>query len=119
MKLTDAQLEVMNVLWSGECFSLIEIEKALKDITGWSKNTVYTYLVRMEAKGYVRIDKNSDHPYRAAISRDIIAKEERQTILQRIYKGNTSELISAFIKDSDISKKELQQLRELLDEMEV
>lgn len=119
MKLTDAQWEVMDVLWSGECFSLIEIEKALKSITGWSKNTVYTYLVRMEAKGMVTIDKQSDKPYRAAISKAACEKEERQSILHRVYKGKTGDLICAFIKDSDITKEEIAQLRQLLDEMEV
>lgn len=119
MKLTEAQWEVMNVLWSGESFSLIEIEKALKGVTGWSKNTVYTYLVRMEAKGFVSIDKNSDKPYRAAINKDECVKNERQDLLKRVYRGKAGDLISAFIKESDISKDEINQLRQLLDEMEV
>lgn len=119
MQLTDAQWEVMNVLWKKDCFSLKEIEDELKPITGWSKNTVYTYLVRMEAKGIIKINKNTEKPYQAALSKDECVKKENKAFLKRVYKGKTSDLISAFLKEEKISKKEIEELRHLLDEMEV
>ena len=49
MKLTDAEWSVLEILWSGERFSLKEIQA-----NGWNKNTVHTYLTRMEKKGLVK-----------------------------------------------------------------
>lgn len=119
MKLTEAQWAVMEVLWSGECFSLKEITERLKPINGWSKNTVFTYLTRMAEKGMVTIDRGSDKPYRAALTREACAREERSDLLKRVYGGAAGDLIAAFIKESSISPKEVQRLKKLLEDMEV
>ena len=65
MKLTEAEWSVMEALWAGESFSLGELTRALYPGQGWSKNTVHTYLTRMEAKGLVKIERSSPAPYSA------------------------------------------------------
>ena len=62
MKLTEAEWAVMEALWAGESFSLGELTRALYPGQGWSKNTVHTYLKRMEAKGLVKIERSSPPP---------------------------------------------------------
>lgn len=119
MKLTDAEWAVLEVLWSGEDFSLKAIADELKRIKGWSKNTVFTYLTRMEAKGLVAIDREKSAPYSAAISRADCAREERRQLLDRVYGGAAGDMIAAFLKESPISAQEVEALRKLLDEMEV
>ena len=119
MRLTDAQWPVMEVLWSGDCFSLRQITQALQNVNNWNKNTVYTYLTRMADKGLVRIDHSSDRPYSAAVTREECARAERSELLQRVYGGAAGDLIAAFLKDSSITPQEAARLRKLLDEMEV
>ena len=119
MRLTEAEWAVMEVLWSGDRFSLGEITKAVQTAKGWSKNTVHTYLTRMEAKGLVSIDKTSTKPYRASIIRDEAAQQERRQLLNRVYGGAAVDLIAAFLKESSISSQEAARLRKLLDDMEV
>lgn len=122
-RLSDAELNVMNVLWSGAAegdFSLGEIVDALKPATGWSRNTVHTYLTRMENKGLVIIDRSSEpHRYGAAVSREDCAKRERSNLLDKLYGGAAGDLIVAFLKESKLSEEERDRLRQLLDEMEV
>ncbi len=119
MKLSDAEWSVMEVLWKGESFALKSIADTLNEVNGWSKNTVFTYLNRMEAKGLVYIDRSSRTPYSAAVSYEQCAKNERDDLLSKVYSGATSDLIAAFLKESPISKQEIERLRKLLDEMEV
>lgn len=119
MRLTEAEWPVMEVLWSGECFSLGQITAGLLDTKGWNKNTVYTYLIRMEKKGLVTIDHGHEKPYRAAVSRELCAREERRDLLNRVYGGAAGDLIAAFLKDSRIDSEEIVRLKKLLDEMEV
>ena len=69
MRLTDAEWAVLEALWSGESFALGELAAELKNSKGWNKNTVYTYLTRMAAKGLVNIDRSQPKPYSAAVSR--------------------------------------------------
>lgn len=119
MKLSDAEWSVMEVLWKGESFALKSIASTLKELNGWSKNTVFTYLNRMEAKGLVKIDHESRTPYSASVSREKCAKNERDELLSKVYSGATSDLIAAFLKESPISKQEIERLKIMLDEMEV
>ena len=119
MELSDSEWAILEVLWSGDGLSLGEITKALQSVNGWSKNTVYTYLTRMEKKGMVVIDRGTDAPYRAGVSREDCARAERNELLHRVYGGAAGDLIAAFLKDSSISKKEVDRLRQMLDDMEV
>lgn len=119
MRLTDAEWAVLQALWSGERFTLGEVAAALRETNGWNKNTVYTYLTRMAAKGLVNIDRTHPAPYSAAVTRDECAEQERQKLLERVYNGSAGDMIAAFLRESHISREETQRLRKLLDEMEV
>lgn len=119
MKLTDAEWDVLNILWTGTSFSLSEITSALQSVNGWNKNTVYTYLTRMEKKGFVSIDRSKSKPYSAAVSRELCAKKERNDLLDKVYGGAAGDLIAAFLKESSISHDERDRLKKMLDDMEV
>ena len=119
MKLTEAEWAVMEILWGGERFSLSEVVAALKPVKEWNKNTVFTYLTRMENKGMVSIDRSHTKPYAAAVTREDCAREERDDLLSRVYGGATGDLIAAFLKESSISRDEVERLRKMLDDMEV
>lgn len=119
MKLTQAEWSVMEVLWTGEHFSLGEITQALDSVQGWNRKTVFTYLSRMEGKGLVLIDRTLTKPYSAAVTREDCAREERDELLTKVYGGAAGDLIAAFLKESKISPQEADRLRHMLDEMEV
>jgi len=119
MKLSDSEWAVMEVLWAGESHALGAVTEALQPVLGWNKNTVYTYLQRMGAKGLVHIQKGDPRPYSAAISREDCARRERDDLLNKVYGGAAGDLIAAFLKDSALSPEEAKRLRSLLDNMEV
>lgn len=118
--LSDREWTVLTALWDSGGSTLGELTEALRPETGWSRNTVLTYLTRMEAKGLVSIDKGgSPHLYRAALDRTDCQARERETFLHRVYRGAAGDLVAAFLKESPISPREREELRRLLDEMEV
>lgn len=119
MKLTEAEWDVLNILWTDTSFTLGEITKALKEVNGWNKNTVYTYLTRMENKGLVSINRSQEKPYSAAVTREFCAKRERSELLDKVYGGATGDLIAAFLKESAISQDDRARLKKMLDDMEV
>lgn len=119
-RLTEAEWPVLQVLWSGRRYTLGEVVEALRPITGWSRNTVHTYLTRMENKGLVQIDRGGEpHFYAAAVSREECARQERNTLLNKVYGGDVGDLVTAFLKESTITPKERERLRRLLEDMEV
>lgn len=120
MTLSDREWTVLNALWETGGAELGVLVNELYDNTGWSRNTVLTYLTRMEAKGLVRIDKDTyPHIYHAILDRESCQQHERQSFLHRVYSGSAGDLIAAFLKEEPISPKERERLRKILDDMEV
>jgi len=119
LKMTESEWAVLEVLWTGEAFALGEVARQLEPVTGWSRNTVFTYLSRMEKKGLVSIDRTREKPYSAAVDREDCAREERGELLSRVYGGAAGDLVAAFLKETVISREERERLRGLLDDMEV
>lgn len=120
MKLSEREWTVLNALWETDGAELGTVVNFLFPDTGWSRNTVHTYLTRMEAKGLVRIDKETfPHIYRATLDRESCQQQERQSFLNRVYSGSTGDLIAAFLKEEPISSEEKERLRRILDDMEV
>lgn len=44
---------------------------------------------------------------------------ERRDLVDRVYDGSAGQLVAAFVKDGSLSPQEQEELRRLLDEMEV
>ena len=109
-KLTDSEWKVLEALWAGGPQHLGQILGALAPETGWSRTTVHTYLTRMAAKGLVSMDQSSPRRY---------AARERRDLVDRVYDGSAGQLVAAFVKDGSLSPQEREELRRLLDEMEV
>ena len=55
--LSDREWTVLSALWDSGGDTLGGLTETLRPETGWSRNTVLTYLTRMEAKGLVAIDR--------------------------------------------------------------
>ena len=120
MKLSEREWTVLNALWKTGGAELGTIVTYLLPETGWNRNTVLTYLTRMEKKGLVRIEKDKyPHIYYATLNREDCQKKERKSFLDRVYSGSTGDLIAAFLKEEPISQEERDRLRQILDDMEV
>ena len=75
---------------------------------------------RVEAKGRATIAKGAPpHRYRPAVCREDWAAAERQGLLDRVYQGSAGKLVAAFVRDGALTAQEREELRRLLDDMEV
>ena len=120
IRLSELEWTVLEALWKTNGAELSVLVETLHPATGWKRNTVLTYLTRMEAKGFVTIDKQTiPHQYRAALDRAACQAQERRSFLRRVYQGAPGDMITAFLKEEPISREEREKLRRLLDEMEV
>ena len=55
--LSDREWTVLTALWDSGGAALGSLTQTLRPKTGWSRNTVLTYLTRMEAKGWLPLIK--------------------------------------------------------------
>ena len=56
---------------------------------------------------------------RASLDRDACRAQARDSFLKQVYQGAAGDLVAAFLREKPISAQERDQLRQLLDEMEV
>ena len=120
MKLSEREWTVLDALWRCGEAELGTVVGIMHPATGWNRNTVLTYLTRMEGKGLVTIHKDRNpHTYCAALNREACQAQARQSFLKRVYGGSRGDLIAAFLKEKPISHEEVESLRKILDEMEV
>lgn len=116
--LSDAEWEVMNVLWSAGELTLAEIRERLEG-TGkrWAGNTVQTFLARLEKKGAVAVSR-SGLPYRygAAKPREHYERELLEDLKKRVFRGSGLRMVSSFMQLEPLSREDLAELRRVIDE---
>ena len=117
-KITESEWQVMEVIWErGMGITQPELMNKLGD--RWNKNTVHTFLKRLCDKGFLAVEKEeTPHRYRALIDRESCVKEERQSFVERVYQGSVGRMVASFVRDGELSGKEVAELRKLLDELE-
>lgn len=117
--LTDSEWKVMDALWAGGPQTLGQVMERLCPDTGWSRTTVHTYLTRMMGKGLVEALGQTPRHYQAALSRESCVDQEERSLVQRAYGGSAGKLVASFIRSGALTAQEREELKRLLDEMEV
>ena len=116
--ITDAEFEIMNLLWEEEALTLNEIVKKLSKGEEKNKNTIKTLVYRLIEKGSVEsiIGEEKQNKFKAIVSKEKFLKKENENFLKRLYNGSTNKLLLNFVEEKKISKKDLQDLLDLIDE---
>ena len=116
-RISDAEWEVMQVVWSLRTATAADVIERLTPQTGWSHRTVRTLLSRLVQKGVLAAeDDGHRHRYRALASRKRCVREAGQTFLEKIFEGDPAELLVHFVQTSKISPEQIAELKRLLDE---
>lgn len=116
--ISDSEWEVMKVLWNTPNITLKEIGGMLKDCS-WSYSTVRTLVTRLMKKNVIDADKTgSNFKYYPLVKEDVCKKEEVRNFMGKIFDGSVSMLVSALVKDSNITQKEYGELMNIIDKIE-
>jgi predicted transcriptional regulator len=114
--LTDAEADVMAVLWRLRRASVGEVVAGMKKTRAVTYSTVQTILRILETKGYVTHDKVA----RAFIYEPVV--DERQArrralrhLVRRLFEGSPSLLVLNVLEDDEIDAAEREQLRKLIE----
>ena|ERR1700730_14678279 len=116
---TDAELEILTVLWSLGPSSVREIHEAITRRKPAQYSTVLKFLQIMTGKGLVRRnEKQRAHIYEAARPREWTQQQLAGDLLQRAFNGSATRFMLGALSTRKVSKKEVAELRTLLDEYE-
>lgn len=118
-KPTASELEILRVLWTRGPSTVREVHEALSQKKELGYTTVLKLLQIMTAKGTVRRDEDQRaHVYSACQPATETKRQLVGDVLQRVFGGSASDLMVHALKGRRTSKKELEEMRRLLDEHE-
>ena len=116
---TDAELEVLTVLWSRGPSTVRDVHETIARRKPTQYTTVLKLMQIMAEKGLVRRDeKQRAHIYEAAQPREWTQRQLAGDLLHRGFNGSASSLMLGALSARKASKDELAELRRLLDEYE-
>ncbi|EEG76271.1 BlaI/MecI/CopY family transcriptional regulator [Dethiobacter alkaliphilus] len=119
-QISDAELEVMKVLWELGQATSSQIVACLSENTDWKPKTIQTLITRLAAKGAVAAEKTESkaYLYTPLISEEEFKSYANHSFLHKIYDGSVKMMLASFVKEQKISKAEIESLKKLLDEEE-
>jgi BlaI family transcriptional regulator, penicillinase repressor len=113
--LSEAQLEIMNVIWDREACCVAEVWKHLAERRSVSRNTVHTLIVRLEEKGWLaRRETPRGLLYAATVTRAEAQKRCVQKIVETVFGGSAEGLVLTLLNGETLSKPEADRIRQLI-----
>ena len=117
--ISDAESDVMQVLWRKAPRSAEEVIEALAATRDWQDATVKTLLNRLLNKGAIRAEKDGRrYLYAPRLSREDWIAGESESLLQRLFDGRVAPLVAHFSQHRKLSKKDIAELRRLVEELD-
>ena len=113
-KLFDSEAKVMEIVWTKAPISAKDISLIAAETIGWNKNTTYTVVKKLEAKGFI---KREDPGFICTplISQNQMQKVEVTSLVKKVFGGSRKALFSALLEDEPLSDEEINELRKLID----
>lgn len=116
---TDAELEILTILWSRGPGTVRDIHQTIAARRPAQYTTVLKMLQIMAEKGLVRRNEEQRaHIYEAARPREWTQKQLAGDLLHRGFNGSAARLMQGALSARKTSKAELSEIRKLLDEYE-
>ena len=116
IKLSEAELKLMNVLWDTPYITIRNLTELFAKDTEWEKHTIITMLRRLEKKGAVSYRQTGRaKEFYAIINREKTTEEEAESFLERVYQGSLSLMLNQLVSRNKLSEEERKELRRMLE----
>ena len=111
IRISDAEIEVMKVIWREKEVTSIEIIKKLEQYN-WNDNTVRTLINRLISKRAVGISKKEGktYTYVPLIKENEYKLKRSKNFIKQFYNGSINEMLLNFIDCNELSSNDLKYL---------
>ncbi|MCX7513753.1 BlaI/MecI/CopY family transcriptional regulator [Frateuria sp. STR12] len=119
MPVSEAESTIMDVLWRQAPRSAEEILAEVGPRQGWQEGTVKSLLNRLLKKKAIKAERDGRrYLYTPLLSREKYVSQESKGLLDRLFGGRVAPLVAHFSEQRKLSKKDIAELRRLLQELE-
>lgn len=117
--ISDAEWEVMQVLWDAAPLLASDVVERVAVKNGWSPRTVKTLLNRLVKKGALGFEaEGKRYHYYPKVTRPECVRQESRSFLRRVFGGQAQEMLAHFVSETPFTPDEIHRLRQLLDQRE-
>lgn len=114
MRISPAELEVMEVLWTHSPLGASEITELLSD-KDWTSRTIKTMLARLVDKGALEaLPDGRRHIYTPLVERGEHHRDAVQSFAQRLFGGRAAPMVAHLADADGLTKEDLNELEELV-----
>lgn len=110
--MTEAERKFADVIWENEPVGSGELVKLCKERFGWKKSTTYTFLKKLCEQG---LFENRDSCVSAKIDREEYDQHRGERFVEETYGGSLPRMIAAFISRKKLSKQQVDEIRQMID----
>ena len=113
IRLHEGELNIMELLWSNKVLAAKDIAKIIKEYIGWEKNTTYTVINRLIAKGAISREEPGFF-CRATITKKAIQQIETDALLEKVFNGSLTNFLTEYLKNQQLKPSEILELEKIL-----
>ena len=116
IRLGRLEMQIMNVVWDRGKATVHDVKNTLSRRKP-AYSTILTMMRKLEAKGYLKHEVDSrTYVYRPAISQQAVRQGVLGDLVERLFEGSTSLLLTSLVEQNRISENELCEIRKLIEE---
>jgi len=117
-KISEAELEIMQVLWAKSPQTANEVIEKLELMMDWKPKTIRTLINRLVQKEAVSYHHENGRMYEyfPLVSQDCYLQVETKSLLKRFYGAAFKPLLVNFLKEEKLSPDDINELKRILDQ---
>ena len=116
-KISDAEWQVVQLLWRKAPRTANDIVRILEEKTHWNHRTIRTLINRLVKKEIIRFEKSGrEYLYYSLVKEENCRQTARKSFLAKVYNGAVQPMLAAFIEETDLSQEEIDALERILRE---
>ena len=119
MQISEAESQVMEVLWQRHPQAAEEVVAAVQQTQEWQEPTIKTLLNRLLNKGAISAERDGRrYLYSPLLQREDWFLEQSSGLLERLFDGRVAPLVAHFSQHRRLSQKDVAELRRLIEELD-
>ncbi|MCY6356254.1 BlaI/MecI/CopY family transcriptional regulator [Clostridium sp. ZS2-4] len=116
-KISNAEWEVMKIIWNHSEITSNKIIQELKDKAEWKPATVKSLINRLLNKDAIGFNKSgNEYVYFPLVSEDECIKLESQSFINRVFNGSIKSMFLTFVESKEISETDIEELKNILNQ---
>ena len=112
-KIFESEYRFCLILWEHEPVNSTKLVELCRNQLDWSKATTYTVIRRLSERGVL---KNENATVTSLISKEQAQASRLEEMVEETFEGSVPAFIAAFSRSRKLTKQEVQELRQLIDD---